>query len=153
MRENGDPVIFHILRAPLKLYNCGRKLTSLVFSSKCHSEPWVWPSLHCPQWRQTDRESVQRVTWNQRGLSAHLCFQSLFQTRRWGIHPAEQLDSTSLAPIPEDCYENRDFRDTSFLLPIQSLVTHNPLSTWTSRNSCAKEYPPVTVFFNVTQPS
>lgn len=135
-------VIFHILRAPVKIHNnCGRKLAFPCFLQQMwqgatgFSHPCSL-SLLC----QIDRVFVQRGTQKPQGLSAHLCFWSLFQTRLCGT--ATLHSSWTAYPWPpshEDYYENGDFRDTSFLFQIQSLVTHNPLWTKIGSNSCAED--------------
>lgn len=130
VRQGGDTVIFHMLRAPLKIHNnYGRKPTFPCFLQQMSQ--WatgLGRETLSPQQHWIDWVSVQRGTWDPRGLSAHLCFRSLFQTRLWDIHPAHS--SWTAHPWPsshEDYYENRDFRDTLFPLQIQSLVTHHPL--------------------------
>lgn len=79
VRQGGDTVIFHMLRARLKIHNnYGRKPTFPCFLQQMSQ--WATGLRRetlSPQQRRIDWVSVQRGTWDPRGLSAHLCFRSL----------------------------------------------------------------------------
>ena len=131
------------------MHKCGGKPTFPCFIWwKSRRVTGLTTSTSSSQQHQTDRVCAEGHWEPRRTVST-----SVLSHQATGHPPALRPDSRALPPSREDDCEYEDWGHTSALFQFQSLVTHHLPHTETSGNLSAKEYPAVTVFWSVTQPS